>query len=82
MPIRHGFVIDRVPHRAPPVVHGFVIDTVDMEHVIPGFYAKTEYSSYAWPMINCSTHTVKSAPRKPNVINIEYNYYIIDVFKD
>jgi hypothetical protein len=47
MPIRHGFVIDRVPHRALPVVHGFVIDTVDMEHVIPGFYAKTEYSSYA-----------------------------------
>jgi hypothetical protein len=25
------------------------------------FYAKTEYSSYAWPRIKCSTHTAKSA---------------------
>jgi hypothetical protein len=31
--------------------------------VIPGFSAKTEYSSYAWPRINCSTHTTKSAYR-------------------
>jgi hypothetical protein len=30
--IRHGFVIDSVPRRAPPVLHGFVIDRVDMEH--------------------------------------------------
>jgi hypothetical protein len=31
--------------------------------VIRGFSAKTEYSSYAWPKINCSTHTAKSAHR-------------------
>jgi hypothetical protein len=31
--------------------------------VIPGFYAKTKYSSYAWPRINCSTHTTKSFHR-------------------
>jgi hypothetical protein len=27
------------------------------------FYAKTMYSSYAWPRINCSTHTAKSNHR-------------------
>jgi hypothetical protein len=27
--------------------------------VIPGFYAKIEYSSYACPRIKCSTHTAK-----------------------
>jgi hypothetical protein len=31
--------------------------------VIPDFYAKTKYSSYAWPKINCSTHTAKSVRR-------------------
>jgi hypothetical protein len=31
--------------------------------VIPSFYAKTKYSSYAWPRINCSTHTAKSVQR-------------------
>jgi hypothetical protein len=31
--------------------------------VIPGFYAKTEYSSYVWPRINCSTCTANSAHR-------------------
>jgi hypothetical protein len=31
--------------------------------IIPIFYAKIEYSSYAWPRINCSTHTAKSAHR-------------------
>jgi hypothetical protein len=28
--------------------------------VISSFYAKTKYSSYAWPRINSSTHTAKS----------------------
>jgi hypothetical protein len=28
--------------------------------VIPDFYIKTKYSSYAWPKINCFIHTVKS----------------------
>jgi hypothetical protein len=37
-------------------------------NVIPGFYAKTEYSSYASPRIKCSTHTAKRVHRKPNVI--------------
>jgi hypothetical protein len=27
------------------------------------FYAKTKYSSYAWPWINCSTHMAKSVHR-------------------
>jgi hypothetical protein len=36
--------------------------------VILGFYAKTEYSSYAWPKIKYSTHTAKRVHRKPNVI--------------
>jgi hypothetical protein len=27
------------------------------------FYAKTKYSSYAWSMINCSTHMAKNAHR-------------------
>jgi hypothetical protein len=31
--------------------------------VIPCFYAKTEYSLYVGPRINCSTHTAKSAHR-------------------
>jgi hypothetical protein len=31
--------------------------------VIPSFYAKTKYSSYAWPRIICSTHTAKSVHR-------------------
>jgi hypothetical protein len=31
--------------------------------VIPGFYAKTKYPSYAWPRINCSTHMTKSVHR-------------------
>jgi hypothetical protein len=33
------------------------------EFVIPDFYAKIKYSSYAWPMINHSTHTDKSVHR-------------------
>jgi hypothetical protein len=33
------------------------------ECVIPSFYAKTKYSSYAWSRINCSTHTAKSVHR-------------------
>jgi hypothetical protein len=37
--------------------------------VIPGFYAKTKYSSYAWPRINCSTHMAKSVHKQPNVTN-------------
>jgi hypothetical protein len=31
--------------------------------IIPSFYTKTKYSSYPWPRINCSTHTVKSVHR-------------------
>jgi hypothetical protein len=27
------------------------------------FFCQTKYSSYAWPKINCSTHTAKSAHR-------------------
>jgi hypothetical protein len=33
------------------------------ELVIPSFYTKTMYSLYAWPRINCSTHTTKSVHR-------------------
>jgi hypothetical protein len=33
------------------------------QHVIPDFYAKTKYSSYAWFRINCFTHTAKSVHR-------------------
>jgi hypothetical protein len=29
-------------------------------HVIADFYAKTKYSSYARPRINCSIHTAES----------------------
>jgi hypothetical protein len=31
--------------------------------VIPGFYDKTMYSLYAWPKINCSTHTAQNCPQ-------------------
>jgi hypothetical protein len=31
--------------------------------VIPGFYSMTNYSSYAWPRINCSTHMATSVHR-------------------
>jgi hypothetical protein len=41
----------------------FFLRTLSFGSVIPGFYAKTEYSLYAWPRINCSTHTAKNAHR-------------------
>jgi hypothetical protein len=36
---------------------------INSDNVIPGFYAKTEYSSYARPRIKCSIHMAKSAHR-------------------
>jgi hypothetical protein len=60
-----------------PVEVGFFPGTV-----IPSFYAKTKYSSYAWPRINCFTHMAKSVYRYPNVTNKEFYYYINSVSKD
>jgi hypothetical protein len=37
--------------------------TANTPPVIPGFYTKTKYSSYAWSRINCYAHMAKSVHR-------------------
>jgi hypothetical protein len=65
-----GFGVPSLPPPSLPLIQvaldaeqGALVVADPLLPIIPDFYVKTKYSSYAWPMINYSTRTAKSVHR-------------------